>query len=149
MLGSYLAPRAAPSHSGLLRAMDYIHANPAKPIGCPEIAFLAGLSVSQCARQFRRMTGVAPHRYLLRVRVAHVQVLLLESDKDLALIAMDAGFADQSHMTRVFRRLTGTTPGAFREAAAVRREAPTSWPALDVVAGRGSSSPSPAVPVEG
>lgn len=101
---------------GVKRALAHIHANPAQALGCRDIANLAGLSISQCARQFRRMTGVAPHRYLLQVRVAHVQTLLRESDRDLALIAMDAGFFDQSHMTRVFRRLTGVTPGVFREA---------------------------------
>jgi AraC family transcriptional regulator len=62
------------------------------------------------------VTGLAPHRYLLQVRVAHVKALLRDSDRDLALIAMDAGFFDQSHMTRVFRRLTGVTPGVFRAA---------------------------------
>jgi AraC family transcriptional regulator len=101
---------------GVKRALAHIHANPAQALGCRDIANLAGLSISQCARQFRRMTGVAPHRYLLQVRVAHVKTLLRESDRDLALIAMDAGFFDQSHMTRVFRRLTGVTPGVFREA---------------------------------
>jgi AraC-like DNA-binding protein len=102
--------------AGVTRALAHIHANPAQAIGCREIAGLAGLSVSQCARQFRRVTGLAPHRYLLQVRVAHVKALLRDSDRDLALIAMDAGFFDQSHMTRVFRRLTGVTPGVFRAA---------------------------------
>lgn len=109
-----------PVRSGLRCAIAYIHAHPGKALGCREIAFLAGLSISQCARQFRRVTGLAPHRYLLQVRVALVKTLLCESERDLVLIAADAGFADQSHMNRVFRRLTGTTPGAFRNAASMR-----------------------------
>lgn len=109
-----------PVRSGLRCAIAYIHAHPGKALGCREIAFLAGLSISQCARQFRRVTGLAPHRYLLQVRVALVKTLLCESQRDLALIAADAGFADQSHMNRVFRRLTGTTPGAFRNAASIQ-----------------------------
>lgn len=104
----------AKAQSGVTRALAHIHANPAQTLGCREIADMAGLSVSQCARQFRRVTGLAPHRYLLQVRVAHVKTLLQDAHRDLALIAMDAGFFDQSHMTRVFRRVTGTTPGAFR-----------------------------------
>lgn len=112
---------ATPVRSGLRCAIAFIHAHPGMALGCRDIAGLAGLSISQCARQFRRVTGLAPHRYLLQVRVALVKTLLRESKRDLALIAADTGFADQSHMNRVFRRLTGTTPGAFRTAASVRR----------------------------
>lgn len=112
---------ALPLRSALRCAIAYIHAHPGEALGCRDIAGLAGLSVSQCARQFRRITGLAPHRYLLQVRVALVKTLLCESERDLVLIAADAGFADQSHMNRVFRRLTGTTPGAFRLAEFARR----------------------------
>jgi AraC-like DNA-binding protein len=125
----------SPVRSSLRCAIAYIHAHPGEALGCRDIAGLAGLSISQCARQFRRITGLAPHRYLLQVRVALVKTLLCESERDLVLIAADAGFADQSHMNRVFRRLTGTTPGAFRNSALMRLRGVVDPPAArDVLA---------------
>jgi transcriptional regulator GlxA family with amidase domain len=63
---------------------------------------------------FRKTTGTTPHRYLMQARVGKVKELLAESELCLAAIAGEAGFSDQGHMSKVFKRLTGMTPKAFR-----------------------------------
>jgi transcriptional regulator GlxA family with amidase domain len=57
---------------------------------------------------------MSPHRWLLHARVRRAQQVLLEADARLAEVALASGFADQSHLTRVFRSLTGEAPGAWR-----------------------------------
>lgn len=82
----------------------------------PELAAAAGLSVSQFERQFKRMFRMTPRQYVQRVRVNAACEALLHSDDPIAEIAVAAGFYDQSHFTKVFRRTMGQTPAAFRRA---------------------------------
>lgn len=79
-----------------------------------ELASLCGLSVSHFARAFKQGTGAPPHRWLIMQRVERAQSLLVSSDAPISEIALTCGFADQSHLTRVFRRATGLSPGAWR-----------------------------------
>jgi AraC family transcriptional regulator len=64
-------------------------------------------------RQFKRAVGIAPHQYLTRRRVARAKHLLGLGDLPIA-IALDRGFRCQEHLTRVFRKHCGPTPGAYR-----------------------------------
>lgn len=73
-----------------------------------------GLSLSHFARAFRISTGMAPHQWLLHRRVEKAKAALRESQASLATIALDCGFADQSHFTRVFSKFVGISPGAWR-----------------------------------
>lgn len=79
-------------------------------------AIAAGIGVhpSHLCRAFRRFRGHTVTDALLGARVQHVARRLVDSDEPLSAIASDAGFADQSHMTRVFKRLTGYPPGDHR-----------------------------------
>ena len=79
-----------------------------------EVANECGLSLSYFMRAFKRSTGDAPHRWLLRQRVQHAKTLLRETQMSLAEIAIVCGFADQSHFTRVFGVHTGQAPGVWR-----------------------------------
>ena len=97
------------------RAIEYMDANLSHSICLEDIAGAVGLSVFHFSRTFRHATGLAPHRYLILARIERVKVLLLESEQSLAAIADETGFSDQSHMSKVFRRLAGTTPKHFRE----------------------------------
>jgi AraC-like DNA-binding protein len=80
-----------------------------------DIAKACGLSVSHFSRSFRRSAGLAPHAWLLRVRVEAAKAMLRQSEASLCLIAVACGFADQTHFTRVFARRTGLSPGAWRK----------------------------------
>jgi transcriptional regulator GlxA family with amidase domain len=104
-----LPPRA------VRRAIEYMQANLAESVRLEDIAGAAGQSVFHFSRTFRHATGLAPHRYLIEARIVRVKTLLLESGQSLAAIAEEAGFSDQSHMSKVFRRLAGTTPKQFRD----------------------------------
>jgi AraC family transcriptional regulator len=79
-----------------------------------ELAREAGLSTSHFIRSFRQTTGKTPYQFLLDRRVQRAQTLMHDSRASLAKIAISSGFADQHHLARVFRRMTGMTPSAYR-----------------------------------
>ncbi len=80
-----------------------------------ELAKACNLSVSQFSRAFRRSVGAAPHKWMLDNRIQKAKLLLEQRELGLAEIALDCGFTDQSHFTRVFSRLTGVPPGRWRK----------------------------------
>lgn len=82
------------------------------------LAEAAGFSAPHFARLFRRTVGCSPHQYVLRKRVERARMLLERTRLPLAAVASAAGFSTQSHMSTVFARLLGTTPGQLRPAAA-------------------------------
>jgi len=111
------APRVVPMRyppRAVRRSIEYINANFAGEIRLKDIAAAVGMSKFHLARTFRASTGVTLHHYLTRTRVERVKALLLDSDQSLAVIADSAGFSDQSHMSKTFKRFTGTTPRLFR-----------------------------------
>jgi AraC-like DNA-binding protein len=75
-----------------------------------------GRHPSHLVRVFRREYGLPPHRYVVVRRLDHARRLLLDG-LPIAEVATESGFHDQAHLTRHFRTLLGTTPGAFRSAA--------------------------------
>jgi AraC-like DNA-binding protein len=99
----------------LKRAIEYVTANLAEPIGLADIATATGLSRMHFAAQFRATTGLRPHDYLLRRRVERAQELLLSSGLPLVDVAFDVGFKTQAHFTTVFGRLVGETPKVWRQ----------------------------------
>jgi AraC family transcriptional regulator len=96
------------------RATEAMDANLDKEIDIAQLAYDCGLSTSQFARAFRQSTGCPPHRWLLQRRIKRAQDLLLASNKTLVEIASACGFYDQSHLTRAFHQIVGTTPGLWR-----------------------------------
>lgn len=100
----------------LRRALEYVRANLAGDIRLRDMAGAAGMSPFHFSRVFKEVIGVSPRRYLARSRVERAKVLLRDGEQSLKWIAAELGFADQSHMTNVFRRVTGTTPKAFQAA---------------------------------
>jgi AraC family transcriptional regulator len=112
-------PARAPfvlGRNSLRKAIDFMQANLQESIDLPAIAAVAGLSPSHFAHQFRTAIGVAPHQYLVRLRTERAKRLLSETDTPLAAVAFACGFANQEHLTRIFKRGYGTTPAAYRTA---------------------------------
>jgi AraC family transcriptional regulator len=89
----------------------------AEPLSLTELASIAGLSVSQFSRQFKTRTGLAPHRFLLGLRVDQACRLLRSDRASIAEIAVRSGFSHQEHLTRVIRAQLDTTPGAIRRSS--------------------------------
>ena len=73
------------------------------------------LSRFHFARRFRRSFDASPHEFVLRQRVARARQLLERRAIPIHDVALACGFADQSHLNRVFKNQVGTTPGRFRE----------------------------------
>ena len=96
------------------RLRDFIHADLAADLSLDSLARAVGYSPSQFTRLFRNSFGKSAHRYVLTQRVAKAQALLRESALPLADIAQSCGFSGQSHMTSVFTRELGMSPGVLR-----------------------------------
>lgn len=101
------------SKTQLRRAIEFFHEHAGKPISLRETANAVGLSPYHFVRMFKNSTGCTPHQYLIRCRVEKARHLLLCSRMNLAQIALQVGFCDQSHLTAHFRRVLGVTPGEY------------------------------------
>lgn len=93
---------------------DYVDAHLREAISLDALAGVTGLSRYHFARRFRRSTGTTPHQFVLQRRVDRARALLERTDTPLHDIACLCGFADQSHMTREFRKRVGASPGRYR-----------------------------------
>jgi AraC family transcriptional regulator len=80
-----------------------------------ELAREAGLSTSHFIRSFRETTGKTPYQFLLNRRVQRAQILMRDPRTSLTEVAKSSGFANQHHMARMFRCVTGMTPSAYRQ----------------------------------
>lgn len=110
-------PRPGNEHGAVRRAREYLHANLERDVALAELARAAHLSPFHLARVFESETGIPPHAYLIQIRLARAKEMLGARDTGhrIADIAAATGFADQSHLTRLFKRRYGVTPGAFRK----------------------------------
>jgi AraC-like DNA-binding protein len=99
----------------LRSAEELLRARLADRIGLGELAETVGVHPAYLARAFRAHYGLSVGEYGRRLRLAWAAAELARSETSLAEIAATAGFADQSHFTRVFRRHVGTTPARYRE----------------------------------
>jgi len=96
------------------RALDYLHENYRMDFDLNRLAEAAGLSKYYLDRIFKDATGFRPHAYMTRLRIETAERMLTEGSKAAAEIALDLGFADQSHFSNVFKRHTGVSPQRFR-----------------------------------
>jgi AraC family transcriptional regulator len=96
------------------RVAECMEANLARGLTLVELAEAARLSPTHFARRFKATTGAAPHQHVMRLRLQRAQRLLRETSRSIAQVAFDCGFAHQGHLTRVFTRMAGITPAAFR-----------------------------------
>jgi AraC family transcriptional regulator len=96
------------------RARDLLEARLREPPRLTELAAQLGVNPAHLSRTFRQRYGVGPAGYVARRRVERACTALVNPELSLAQLAHDLGFADQSHLCRSFRRVTGLTPGAWR-----------------------------------
>jgi AraC-like DNA-binding protein len=94
-------------------AREYIEENFAQDISLVGLARLSSISPFFLARLFKIETGLPPHAYLDGVRLRRARQLL-DKGEPIAFVAMSVGYADQSHLTKRFKRLYGITPGQYR-----------------------------------
>ena len=124
-------PMSSSSHRGglapnkLRRVVDHIEENLGGPVTLHELANLAQLNVFHFVRAFRQSTGSSPHRYLITKRIARARALLAHSGLTVCEIALECGFANQSHFTSAFRRVSGVTPRQFRQSTQARSADPS------------------------
>jgi AraC-like DNA-binding protein len=98
------------------RATEILSANLDGDVPLKEVAKECRLSVSHFSRAFRRTMGTAPHQWLLTKRIEAAKGKLRDNKIPLSDVALACGFADQGHLTRVFTRAVGLSPGAWRRA---------------------------------
>jgi AraC family transcriptional regulator len=106
--GSGLAPWQ------LRRAQELFRADLSENLSLTNVAQACKLSVSHFARAFKASTGIPPHQWVMTARIEMARSMLTSSSTPLVEVAGVCGFADQSHFSRVFARVMGTSPGAWR-----------------------------------
>ena len=104
------------SSEGVQRALQHIEQHLGQPLSLAELAEVASLSVWRFATVFRQQMGLSPHRYICRLRVELAQALI-RAGMPPATVASEAGFYDQSHLSRHFKNLCGMTPGQYLSSA--------------------------------
>jgi AraC-like DNA-binding protein len=112
-----LSQEAPRPMSRLAALMARIEAAPGLPWTLDAMARAAALSASRLHALFRQETGLSPHDWLLRRRLERACALLAATARPIADIAIEAGFSDQSVLTRAMRSAMDTTPAAYRKAA--------------------------------
>ncbi len=105
-VGSRSAKRA------VFEAAGYLRENLDRPVGSQELESVSGLDRFTLARQFRKILGTSPHRYILMRRLEQAR-RMIAAGHSLAGAALDTGFADQAHFSRHFKRAYGVTPGRW------------------------------------
>ena len=101
------------------RVKELLLANLAGGISLSELAAICRLSTSHFIKAFGKTVGCPPHQWLLTQRIERAKQLILNSKESLSQIALATGFADQSHLTRVFRQRISASPAAWRRAQAL------------------------------
>ncbi|MFN3652033.1 MAG: helix-turn-helix domain-containing protein [Armatimonadota bacterium] len=107
---------SAQEFQNVLAAVSYAEEHLATPPTVGELAQIAGLSRFQLDRRMRRVFGLTPGQWLLKLRLDYAQRMLSETSEPIAGLALGAGYSDQSAFTRQFRQATGLSPREYRKA---------------------------------
>jgi AraC-like DNA-binding protein len=99
-------------HRSIKLVRDYLKSHYAENVSLAQLTSIANLSPFYLLRVFHNQVGFPPHEYQTQVRIAHARKLLLEG-KSISQAALETGFCDQSHLSRNFKRIVGSTPGQY------------------------------------
>lgn len=111
-------PRSGGLAQWQMRRLEaFVEENISSSITLEMMAACVRLSPSHFGRAFKATAGETPYSFVLGRRVERARKLMLESSRPLAEIALDCGLADQSHLSRIFRRYSGISPNAWRRLA--------------------------------
>lgn len=115
------AERSRPANAGprltawqRRRVLEHIDEHLASPLRNKDLADLVDYSEFHFNVAFRNSVGASPHEFLIRRRIERAQQLMLSTGMPLCDIASDCGLADQAHLSRLFRKIVGETPAAWR-----------------------------------
>jgi AraC-like DNA-binding protein len=97
----------------IARAAEFIRDNYKHSLRLEEISCAAGLSASYLIRAFKEEYGMTPHAYLINCRIEFARSQLRKG-RPISAVALEAGFADQAHLQRAFKRIVAATPGQYR-----------------------------------
>jgi AraC-like DNA-binding protein len=106
------APIAEANHK-LVHAAEYIAEHCTRSLKLEEICAAAGLSASYLIRAFKERYGMTPHAYLINRRIQYSRAQLRRG-RMIADVALEAGFSDQAHLQREFKRFVAATPGQYQ-----------------------------------
>lgn len=111
-VGEVAAHAVGLEHRSVKRAKEYLETLPGENVSLDTLAREAGIGPFHLCRVFRRETGLSPHAYQIHVRMRLAKSLLMQG-VTISQVAAEAGFADQAHLTRHFKRMFGVTPGRY------------------------------------
>ena len=109
------------------KVMEYVNANYMKRITLNDISDHVSFSVSYLSRIFKEEKGLSLSSYINEVRIRNAKSMLLSSDIPLSSLAYCCGFDDQSYFSKVFKKLTGATPGKYREKRGIINKKTEEW----------------------
>jgi AraC family transcriptional regulator len=101
----------------------YIAVNVHSTIRVMDLVRVVRFAPNRFDRVFKKTFDCTPHQYVMRMRIAHAQRLLLRTDDSLSKIAAACGFGNQSHLSNLFRKMMGQPPGKWRRAQSM-----STWP---------------------
>ena len=104
----------------LNRVIEYIEANLEREIPLTTLADTAGMSPHYFSELFKRSLHFSPYQYVLRRRIEHARKLLHKPRVTVFEATVRSGFSDESHFTKIFRRVVGVTPTGYRAALEVQ-----------------------------
>jgi AraC family transcriptional regulator len=107
-------PSGSLSPRQLQRVLEYIEAHLSESLHLSALAQINDMSESHFSRSFKKSTNIAPHQYVLNLRVEKAKQLLQQTQLSILEIALECGFAHAGHLSRHFKRIVGTTPNQFR-----------------------------------
>ncbi len=99
----------------LQRVINHLDTHYLDEVTVESLAAIAGISVPHFNRRFRQLLRLSPMAYVLSLRIQEAQRQLATSNRSIGEIALATGFCDQSHFTKRVRKVTGTTPLAYRK----------------------------------